>query len=1062
MFSNLSLVSNLIGEIKEAENSANMMAANAFSISTLFNKPRTPSTSTSVDKNKSDDTFTLKDYIHALAKIQQLIDQKNIALANIESDNLKIKCDNYPEVFVMLGDLSKSVMPEAAMNYYSAALNLFPFDYGTELKLAYLVKKHPELATSKHKHLTVEDSLKKLKEFKAKQTQFIEIHQKELHYHLTRLKINDGTPLTSEKTKLFADDWTNGALRFAYFAVTAQNAKLLEIAQYYFERAILLYEHDFISKTCLAQLYFDLKLPQKAIHEWTTVAVKYQYARAYFSLYEVCAASLDYARARNSLMLFFFHAQGNDLDGKLPMRDRLTEFLQYNVYDKNEVKKYKVTKKTDFKNVMQSPTRLGVPFSQLLRDVRDSTNPEILLELNEKILLYPNVAALYGARALYHQTVGNMTEGIVDLTLAIWYEKKEDCLEYYYKRFAAQVINGNVIQARFNFDYMTKLLGTNEANLALPSAAGAIVKRAAGACLVAGENFFQEDHCAIADDLYLLGLHIEPNAELVLARARVMEKKGDTAALIALKNKLDIDEIGYSFSHKEFLSAPIQSQVSGAKPIKTSDVKIEEDSETLQKARRRRNKIQKPKLQLKTVNAPKKSNGVHITNLFAAANKAVESFDNKAIQDMFEQERLEKIAREEQKRIARNLKEKEKKRELMSQRKSNRPASLPTIAASVSEMPEPEDIAYKIDDATSTPTASIRPEVSQVELNEFEKKAFSLIQDAVPEGDRSKYKIYLVGGWAYDKVREKMLGIAPCRYNDADFVTNIPAEVLAKIKDLKAIPEVPGLFVTRLAGISIDIVSEPDLSNLLKDAKGRDFLTIYIDADGKVSDPTGFALLNLRHKCLSGVNPPADMFKEDPLIILRAIYTVTKRNLNINSVKPNILADRYLLVPRPNNLTSPLDRSYQPRRFNLRFAKLFTQQLATKNWQLLQSLGILEILFPEIYPDMLQNMAWLNDQIAKTNAVIWPRLSIIYATFIASVLMVREPALANAPSQMYPLLIDSHVRIIWNQSLLFQDAFASPSELSSMVQRPLMELRNSLETEPLAPDSTSPTSNRFR
>jgi tRNA nucleotidyltransferase/poly(A) polymerase len=227
-------------------------------------------------------------------------------------------------------------------------------------------------------------------------------------------------------------------------------------------------------------------------------------------------------------------------------------------------------------------------------------------------------------------------------------------------------------------------------------------------------------------------------------------------------------------------------------------------------------------------------------------------------------------------------------------------------------------------------------------------------------------------------------------------------------------------------------------------------LTLYIDAEGNVYDPTGFALINLRTKHLSGVNAPADMFKEDPLVILRAIYLATKRDLKINSLRKIIKTDRHLLIPRATNSTLPEERLFNPRRFNLRFAKLFTQKLASKNLELLKNLRILEVLFPDIYPDLLANYNWLTDQIKITNEYVWPKIAIIYANFIACAVVLRVPEneLTYLPAQMFPSVLRATVHHIWSTSYLFQDTFIDPDNLYSFLKRPLQEWRSYLGPKP--------------
>ena len=322
-------------------------------------------------------------------------------------------------------------------------------------------------------------------------------------------------------------------------------------------------------------------------------------------------------------------------------------------------------------------------------------------------------------------------------------------------------------------------------------------------------------------------------------------------------------------------------------------------------------------------------------------------------------------------------------------------------------------------------------EILSLTLTEFENKMFALLSSWVP-AENHDYKIYMVGGWAYDKVRLLMYDQPPCLYNDIDFVTNIPPELYGR--DFTKVPPVSGLYTAKIDTFKVDVIYEPDLSDLSISVKSRDFMTLFIDSSGRVFDPTGIALAQMHNRQFNSVNALETIFKEDPLLILRAAYLSTKRNLDLTPLKYMIMSDRYRLKPCLDELTSQPKNFLNPHRMNVRIGKLFSQHHAVTNFSLLNELGILEVLFTPIYNNMMTCFDWLIVELKTTNTFPFPRLDMIYALFIATAL--GGQALTRAMTQtsgtaepVIDLETRNQANYIFESSLLFKDAFRSVDEL---------------------------------
>jgi hypothetical protein len=330
----------------------------------------------------------------------------------------------------------------------------------------------------------------------------------------------------------------------------------------------------------------------------------------------------------------------------------------------------------------------------------------------------------------------------------------------------------------------------------------------------------------------------------------------------------------------------------------------------------------------------------------------------------------------------------------------------------------------------------------QLTLTKVEKQVFDLLDLLVFDSNHT-YKSYIVGGWAYDRIREIVKGIPPCMYNDIDIVTEIPPHILAGL--FIANPHVKGLFTSKWFGKQLEIMHEADLSDLLCNAKTRDFNAIYIDKTGKVSDPLEYELINLRLGLLYTSRPPETMFKDDPLMILRAIYKASKRKLNFEVWKGTIIADSMTLFSGLQDINAGSEKMLNPHVMNLLIAKLFSQKLAKENFEILFELGIFAAIFPTIYTHMFHAIEWIREQIEISAKLPWPKLAMIYATFIAPAIVHQNPILEyyrnNDELNVKDNIIDPDIIYLVEQvgrsSPLIKDAFKDPEELYNYLREPL-------------------------
>ena len=164
--------------------------------------------------------------------------------------------------------------------------------------------------------------------------------------------------------------------------------------------------------------------------------------------------------------------------------------------------------------------------------------------------------------------------------------------------------------------------------------------------------------------------------------------------------------------------------------------------------------------------------------------------------------------------------------------------------------------------------------------------------------------VYLVGG----AVRDILLGRKP---NDYDFVIFLSIEELKQLfpgvqeqgkgKHQSMRLDLNGLTVDILPlNVKVDLNSSEEIINTLKqDSLRRDFTinALYWNPDLKLLDPTGKGKKHLfNEKLIEDVNPEVNtqIFRDDPIRILRAFYLILALNFSCSATVESQLNEKYL------------------------------------------------------------------------------------------------------------------------------------------------------------------------
>jgi tetratricopeptide (TPR) repeat protein len=1011
------------------------------------------------------DQIPLRQYLKMLDWAKELIQKNNLELAITILEDLIQKHPFYPDSYTVLGDLyARQKQIDLAVKLYQSVIQLCPFDHYSAYKMA--LHQNPKQDVTE-----LQKNIKEMKE--AEDDHRLWYHQK-LHNKLCALQIDVGTGLN-----ISSPDWdykdislSNGAVVDAFLAERAKEHGKFEVANYYFERAILKFEHDFISLTSRAADYHRTDT-DKAIAELTKYIEKYHYPLGYYARFNVYYGLDNNEMAQADLVNFFTNAEVEDMEIVEEHREMLISFLEgvdlfvENIEDgadaddqslKSIIKKMNLeigiknvsildTTKSSISSSLQSHF-LPVSFpkiSQTLDSLRKGTYKkditDIVSEVTEAIHQNPLKADLYATRGMIYESK-DFIQARLDYSIALWLADEKNKPVYYYMRGVNFLKSGEHISAQENLNRALTLT-TAENEKIRASRRKTLINNFATECLAKGNVHLGFEEYSTAETIFKLGIERNPSLDLYLKCTSAMEAQNkDYSEIIEFLTEAP-KKITLTGNPLQMFNSQLQylrKKLLGSKfPESKVDATGTQEPPKKKKAPRRKLTTMMPS------STRRRSSHNHISTLLKYEIDTSEisvDLENIVFDGRDEEEKkISKAESEARKKLNKKLREKEKRHELLQQRKSKQKSiCVSTDEGDTSESQSPEFSSVHSPSSTSISSRELSDAMT-VTFTDVEKKVFDFLKSLVPADKASEYKIYLVGGSAYDKAREAQMGIAPCIANDIDIVTSIPPEILGNV--MSAIPEVNNLFCLKMGNAKIDIYHQPDLCRLAKDARTRDFLTLYIDPEGNILDPTGFGISSMRAGKLYCVKAPTEIFKQDPLIILRAIYTSTKRKLDLGGFKKNIATDKELLIPTltTNGETKSL---LHPRRINLYFTKLFSQHMASENLIILKKLNLYETLFPGVHKEMMAEFEWIKSQIANTNSCTWPKVATIYAIFIASAIAQRVPE--NAMQRLSDKTINNKIRsaatAIFNGSLLFKEAFGNVDGLLHHLRSPLIEYKN--------------------
>ncbi len=963
----------------------------------------------------------------------------------------------YPDAYQDLAELfAKNKDPENAISYYELYLKIVPFDLVAKVKLAQqcmqLNKLHPD--NPPYPNADFAAALTLATQEKAKENNFRKWYHIMLRKQLAPLDLPITAPVMDssldDKILDYADpELSNGAVIFAHRSNMATRQGLHFLAYFYNHKAVHVFEDDFLSLTLRAfGLHDTCNESTQALVELDKCIDKYKHSLSYLRRHLIYLDLEEAVKAKADLIMFLNIGAKCDFDTIKEYRRDILRMLNEDPYIEYPHKPSQLS--------AQQATKMTAKIASSLKSIEAKSYQGNYLNeieiLNTLIKDQPTYEDYYAQRAIFNLHIADYDQAKLDYSLAILFAQDITSHELYFGRMVVYLTLGDMMRARYDFNNAIYIYNNPDDR----SSVIKLVQTLGEKCITLTTLHLENGNFALAEKVSLMGLEKWQCTELYIKHAIAcgLQEKYDTAlhflnGLSGHKSIAKISQATINKYIKYFTMAKTQALLLAVpqEECKTSD----------DKTRRKRHKP--PPLVYKS--HPTKKSYVSTTHIHVLLKNAAEdkAETDEYIQEEAKQARAEREEKERQRKMREKTRVKVRKAKLRENRKN--PAAQPEQEATSSSSCAESDLE---ESKKMLSAASAKPPSDEIilELRDCEKALFKLFDGCKQQHPEQKFKTYIVGGWVYDRVREHLFNIAPStKQSDLDTVTDFPMATLqAELPSFIVVPQVRGLLQGRVFGYQVDLIQRQDLSSLSRDVMSRDFSCFYLDENGRVSDPTGFGLMYMKQNILKSIAPVSEVFKKDPLIMLRAIRASTKRNLKMTDLRKQIKIDKHLLVPRIG--TAELDSLFHPHRFNVLIKKNFSQQLAFKNYQIMDELGLIEILFPHIYPQLHRERDWIVSQMQLTDCVEWPRLELIYANMIVCAVMPQVEAklddivkarlketnrifgsaytlnadgIATIRKQTEAKLIDTFATTVIQLSLLFSDLPKLPTYLASAVEQ---------------------------
>jgi tetratricopeptide (TPR) repeat protein len=434
---------------------------------------------------------------------------------------------SYPDAYVALGEISTKFKDHAAaIDYYQRAQQLCPFN----ANLAYLIALQCERINKQfalqppYPDLQIENFFNAAKAEREDERSFRNWYHIKLRQILIPLRLINTDKLLREDLDEDSDysdiTLTNGAVVDAYYANKAFAINLHSIAKYYCQKAILKYEHDFISATKCAEIYYQAGETRKSLEEISRLIDKYNYSISYSLRANFYTASNENRLAIADISKCLVLADKSDMDLIKASNENFLTLLEI-FEEKNSID-------------LQTNDNTTIEIMKLHQKI---TNSSSQYRCAEEIRLLSNILKKYPAKVLAYtvrgdamQKKGDIDSALLDYSLALWFAFGSQIPEIYFNRSCLNLRRGEFNAAHYNLNNSIYCLQHDNKHHEIDS----LLQRFSVQCVTAGNVHLQNGKFYSAEKIFASGILRKPSFKLYLQLAIALGIQEQYAAALSV------------------------------------------------------------------------------------------------------------------------------------------------------------------------------------------------------------------------------------------------------------------------------------------------------------------------------------------------------------------------------------------------------------------------------------------------------------------------------------------------------------------------------------------------
>ena len=435
---------------------------------------------------------------------------------------------DYPDAFITLGEIYAKVKDQSkSILAYQRAARLCPFNMNLAFLLALQCERVNKMSPGQpvYADLQIDTCLLEARAEQQEQQLFKQDHHLKLRNIIIPLHLfNTGKLLRDDldEDSNYTDiSLTNGAVVEAYYGNKAFNRKQYSIAKYFYQKALLKYEHDFISANRLVEINALNSADEKVLSDSNAIIAKYNYALSYALRAGIYTTIGDTALAQKDMITCLSLADKKDMEVLKSKDSNVLKLLDI------EDLPATVVEDNSTITIMQLNQKITLPYPSV------DECKEVIQELDTFLKTHPANVLAYTVRGDAKQKKGDIKSALLDYSLALWFSFGAQIPDIYFKRSCLNLLLGEFNAANYDLNNALYALQSEDKN----EDGSTLLLKFSGQCLLAGDMHLQNGNFYWAEKIYASGIIRKPSAKLYQQLAVVLgiQQQYDGALSVLMK-----------------------------------------------------------------------------------------------------------------------------------------------------------------------------------------------------------------------------------------------------------------------------------------------------------------------------------------------------------------------------------------------------------------------------------------------------------------------------------------------------------------------------------------------